>query len=143
MCVYEGCIQGLEGTVTVGWGWSLPLKAVLSDPSRKKYMVVSQNEGTPIQTPIYYSPYYGDPQRGTINLGKLPYIMVYWRLEHREYLALGGWWGELNLLAKGTNPKSPEPYPKAPRTFGGFREDGLGFGGEGLGSHYEGPRALG
>ena len=26
-------------------------------------MVISQNRGTPIQTPIYYSPYYGDPQK--------------------------------------------------------------------------------
>ena len=32
-------------------------------------MVVSQNKGTP----KYYSPYYGDPQRGTPNFGKLPY----------------------------------------------------------------------
>ena len=26
-----------------------------------EYMVVSQNLGTPIYTPIYYSPYYKDP----------------------------------------------------------------------------------
>ena len=36
-------------------------------------MVVSQNKGTPIQTPKYYSPYYGDPQKGTPNFGKPPY----------------------------------------------------------------------
>ena len=33
-------------------------------------MVVSQNKGTPIQTPKYYNPYYGDPQKGTLNFGK-------------------------------------------------------------------------
>ena len=26
-------------------------------------MVVSKNEGTPIYTPIYYNPYYGDPPK--------------------------------------------------------------------------------
>ena len=30
-------------------------------------MVVSQNKGTP----IYYGPYYRDPQKGTHNFGKL------------------------------------------------------------------------
>ena len=36
-------------------------------------MVVSQKKGTPIQTPIYYGPYYGDPQNGTPNFRKPPY----------------------------------------------------------------------
>ncbi len=36
-------------------------------------MVVSQNQGTPIWTPKYYSPYYWDPQNGTLNFGKPPY----------------------------------------------------------------------
>ena len=27
-------------------------------------LVVSQNRGTPIWTPIYYNPYYKDPQKG-------------------------------------------------------------------------------
>ena len=27
------------------------------------HIVVSQDKGTPIQTPIYYSPYYGDPKK--------------------------------------------------------------------------------
>ena len=31
------------------------------------YMVVSQNKGTPIWTPLYYNPYYGDPQEGIHN----------------------------------------------------------------------------
>ena len=39
-------------------------------------MVVSLNKGTPIKTPIYYSPYYRDPQKGTPNFGKLPYHAV-------------------------------------------------------------------
>ena len=29
---------------------------------------VSQNRGTPIQTQIYYTPYYGQPQKGTVPL---------------------------------------------------------------------------
>ena len=40
------------------------------------YMVVSQNKGTPTQTPKYYSPYYGDPPKGTPNFGKPPYIYI-------------------------------------------------------------------
>ena len=36
----------------------------------KCHLVVSQNKGTPISTPIYYSPYYWDPQNGTPNFGK-------------------------------------------------------------------------
>ena len=36
-------------------------------------MVISQNRGTQIQTQIYYSPYYGDPKKGTPNFGKPPY----------------------------------------------------------------------
>ena len=34
------------------------------------HVVVSQNRGTPIKTPIYYSPYYGDPENGTPDFGK-------------------------------------------------------------------------
>ena len=37
-------------------------------------MVVSQNKATSIWTPIYYSPYYGDPQNATPNFGKPPYL---------------------------------------------------------------------
>ena len=33
-------------------------------------MVVSQNSGTPTQTPKYYNPYYRDTQKGTPNFGK-------------------------------------------------------------------------
>ena len=36
------------------------------------YMVVYLNKGTPISTPIYYSPYFGDPQQGAPNFGKPP-----------------------------------------------------------------------
>ena len=43
---------------------------------KKHYMVVSQNRGTPIWTLIYYNPYYGDPQKGTPNFGKLPYTVL-------------------------------------------------------------------
>ena len=32
-------------------------------------MVVSLDRGTPILTPLYYIPYYGDPQKGTLVLG--------------------------------------------------------------------------
>ena len=35
------------------------------------------------------------------------------------------------------------PHPKVPRTSWGFLEQGLGFRGWRLGSHYEGPRASG
>ena len=34
-------------------------------------------------------------------------------------------------------------YLKAPRTILGLLGEGLGVGGSGLGSHYQGPRALG
>ena len=34
------------------------------------FIVVSQNRGTPMQIPVYYNTYYGDPQNGTSNLGK-------------------------------------------------------------------------
>ena len=37
------------------------------------YVVVSQNRGTPIWTPKCYSPYYGTPQKGTLNFGNPPY----------------------------------------------------------------------
>ena len=33
-------------------------------------VVVFQERGTPTQTPIDYSPYYGDPQNGTPNFEK-------------------------------------------------------------------------
>ena len=36
-------------------------------------MVVSQNTGTPIQTPKCYVPSYWDPQKGTLHFGKLPH----------------------------------------------------------------------
>ena len=36
-------------------------------------LAVSQNKGTPIWTPIYYNPYYRDPQKGTPNFGKPPF----------------------------------------------------------------------
>ena len=40
-------------------------------------MVVSQNRGTPIQTPKYYNPYYKEPpKRGTPNFEKPAYIGV-------------------------------------------------------------------
>ena len=38
----------------------------------KCQMVISQNEGTRIKAPKYYSPYYGEPQIGTPNFGKPP-----------------------------------------------------------------------
>ena len=37
-------------------------------------MVVSQNRGTPIQTPKYFNPCYCDPQKGTPNFWKPPYL---------------------------------------------------------------------
>ena len=37
------------------------------------HMVVSQKKGTPIQTLIYYNPYYEDPKKGTPNFGNPPY----------------------------------------------------------------------
>ena len=40
------------------------------------YMAVSLNRGTPIWTPKYYSPYYWDPQKGTPNIGKPPYLVL-------------------------------------------------------------------
>ena len=35
------------------------------------------------------------------------------------------------------------PYPKAPKRVMGSLGEGFGFGGYGLGAHYEGPGALG
>ena len=35
-------------------------------------VVVSQNKGTQYRPPIYYNPYYRDPQKGTPNFGKPP-----------------------------------------------------------------------
>ena len=43
----------------------------------KKYMVVSQNKGTPMETQKYFNPYYWDPQNGTHNFGKPPYIYIF------------------------------------------------------------------
>ena len=37
------------------------------------HMVVSQNSGTPIWTPIYYILYYRAPKKGTHDFSKLPY----------------------------------------------------------------------
>ena len=37
----------------------------------KGFIVTSLNRGTP--TPKCYSPYFGDPQNGTLNFGKPPY----------------------------------------------------------------------
>ena len=34
------------------------------------YLVISQNRGTPIETPKYYCAYYGDPKKGSLILGK-------------------------------------------------------------------------
>ena len=34
------------------------------------HMIVSLHKGTSIQTLIYYGPYYGDPEKGTLNFGK-------------------------------------------------------------------------
>ena len=42
--------------------------------SWKVHVVVSQNRRTPIQTLIYYNPYYRDPQNGAPNFWKLPCI---------------------------------------------------------------------
>ena len=39
-------------------------------------MVVSQNTGTPIWTPKYYSPYHRDPQKSTPNYGKPPILKL-------------------------------------------------------------------
>ena len=39
-------------------------------------MIISQNGGTQVQTPIYYSTYHRDPQKGTPNFGKSPYVGV-------------------------------------------------------------------
>ena len=36
-------------------------------------MVVSQNKGTPIQTPKCYSPYFGDPKKVPRNFRTPPY----------------------------------------------------------------------
>ena len=47
-------------------------------------LVVSQNRGTPMQTPKYYNPYYRDPQKGTPNFGKPPLIYL-----HQPHLASG------------------------------------------------------
>ena len=38
------------------------------------HLVVSQNEGTQIYTPKYYSPHYGEPQNVTPNFGKPPFV---------------------------------------------------------------------
>ena len=46
----------------------------------KGHMVVSQNRGTPSQTPKYDSPDYGDPQKGTRILGIPPHIHDFGRL---------------------------------------------------------------
>ena len=40
--------------------------------THSKDVVVSQNKGTPIYAPIYYSPYCRDPQNGTPNFEKPP-----------------------------------------------------------------------
>ena len=39
----------------------------------RPFAVSPKNRGTPIETLIYYSPSYGDPQKGTAKFGKPPY----------------------------------------------------------------------
>ena len=41
-------------------------------------LVVSQNKGTPIQTPIYDNPFYGNPQKGSPIFRKLPNVAGLW-----------------------------------------------------------------
>ena len=48
-------------------------------------MIVSLDDGTPIQTPIHYNIYYRDHQSGIPNLG-MPHI----RLRFRVYVGLRG-----------------------------------------------------
>ena len=72
----RGCKAGVEGTL-------------------KEYMVVSQNKGTPISTPKYCSPYYGDPQKGTPNFGKPPYHSFIPGLIYNDYRRLVACWGRL------------------------------------------------
>ena len=38
----------------------------------ERYMVVSQNEGTPIESPKYYRGYYWDPQKGYPEFWEIP-----------------------------------------------------------------------
>ena len=56
-----------------------PLTRVCTPPNKlvhrdRRDIVVSLNKGTPIKTPIYSGLYYRDPQKGTPNLGKAPYV---------------------------------------------------------------------
>ena len=37
------------------------------------HLVAFRNKGTPIKTPIYYHPYYGDPENGAPNFGEPPF----------------------------------------------------------------------
>ena len=37
---------------------------------------LSENGGSPIQTPKYYNPYHGNPQNSTQNFGKAPYSLI-------------------------------------------------------------------
>ena len=75
------------------------------------YMVVSQNKGSPIWTPIYYSPYYGDTQNGTPNFRKPPYLgpnvgiwePLFWALS-RDYIpawTLWEAWWSTSVLPSG------------------------------------------
>ena len=41
-------------------------------------LVVSQNEGTAIKTPIYDNPFYGNPPKGTPIFRKLPNVAGLW-----------------------------------------------------------------
>ena len=52
-----------------------------------------------------------------------------------EILGLGG------EPAQAETKTEQRVYLKAPRTIWGFLGECLGFGGEGFGSHFEGPRA--
>ena len=67
-----------------------PSRPTLLEPLRSD-MVVAQNKGSPKWTPIYYNPYYGDPQKCTPNLGKPPYRLPKRgeKLRRRKTLRLG------------------------------------------------------
>ena len=56
--------QAFAGSGFLGVGSSIVLLKQIETPWRSRgHMVLSQNRGTPTWTPIYYSPYYKDPQK--------------------------------------------------------------------------------
>ena len=77
------------------------------------HMVVSQNKGTPKLTPKYYSPYYKDPQKGTPNFEKPPYLPVVLLSLCNVTRVSGGGQGGVEVRRKGDSYVRLSSFPSS------------------------------